>query len=78
MDEQQEFLRSRLEHQAERKQFALRMLRNIEEGWTYHEARGNEEMRDVTDERKAHYEEEIRSADELSEAYQRWYGPGSA
>ncbi|GEM_PF-4051116 len=78
MDEQQEFLRVRLERQADRKKFAEEMLQNIEQGWTFQESRGNEDMRDVTAERKAHYEEEIRQADDLSAAYRRWYGDPTA
>lgn len=77
--EQQQFLQSRLDHQAERKRFALDMIHKIDNlGWTFQEAHGNEDWQDVTAERRANYAHDVVEADKLSELYKRWYGEATS
>lgn len=71
--EKAEILDRHRRFEEDRKAFAQRMLENIANGWAFSEAHGHEEMRDVTAERKAHYEREIVEADRRMAEYEKWY-----
>lgn len=56
----------------ENRTLAQEALSNIDKGWTFHEAQGNEPLRDVTEKRAAHYRRKIAQCDDLLAAYERW------
>jgi len=47
-------------------------LVKIKAGWTFHEANGDEPMRDVTEQRAGRFRNVIERMDSIIAAYRRW------
>lgn len=77
MSEQQEYLKRRLAAEEERRRYAQEMIERIDNGGLeFFSATGNQELQNVTAERRTHWVQDIERAETLSAAYRRWYGGG--
>ena len=69
--EREQAIREHVEWCQEQRAKAEEVLADIAEGWTFHEAHGREEMRDVTAEYAVKQREIISRMDRLISAYAR-------
>jgi len=69
--EREQAIRDHVEWCREQRAKAEEALADIAKGWTFHAARGNDQMRDVTAERAAKQKEIIERMTRLIAAYEK-------